>query len=188
MTQYSLKRRLKEIGARGGNSVKKELSQLHNMHTFILQDPSEITREMKQNSISSLMFLKERINGDVKSRACANISKQCTYIKKEDTTSPTKCMEGVFLTSFIEAYEERAVVIFNIPGAFLHTETNQDIIMILEGPLDEIIVLVDLSLYCRYINKNSKGNPLLYVKMCKALYGILRSALLFYRKMVKNLE
>ena len=35
MTQYSLKRRLKELGARGENSVKKELSQLHNMHTFI---------------------------------------------------------------------------------------------------------------------------------------------------------
>ena len=60
--------------------------------------------------------------------------------------------------------------------------------MILEGPLDEIIVLVDLSLYCRYINKNSKGNPLLYVNMCKALYGMLRSALLFYRKLVKELE
>ena len=44
MTQYSLKRGLKELGARGVNTVKKELSQLHNMHTFITQDPRVIPR------------------------------------------------------------------------------------------------------------------------------------------------
>ena len=135
MTQYSLNRRLKELGARGGNSVKKELSQLHNMHTFILQDPSEITREMRKKAIASLMFLKEKINEDVKVRTCANGSKQRTYIKKEDATSPTACMEAVFLTALIEAYEERAVVMFDIPGAFLHTEIDEDFITVLEGPL-----------------------------------------------------
>ena len=44
MTQYSLKRGLKELGARGINALKKELSQLHNMHTFITQDPRVIPR------------------------------------------------------------------------------------------------------------------------------------------------
>ena len=82
MTQYSLKRGLKELGARGGNVFKKELSRLHNMHTFIPQDPREITREMIQKDISSLMFLKEKINGDVKVRACANGRNQRTYINK----------------------------------------------------------------------------------------------------------
>ena len=81
-TQYSLKIRMKKFGARGENSVKKEFLYLHNMHTFITQDTSEITREMKQKSVASLMFLKEKINGDVKGRACANGRKQCTYIKK----------------------------------------------------------------------------------------------------------
>ena len=71
-----------ELGAWGVNAVKKELSQLHNMHTFIPKDLSEITRGMRKKSIASLMFLKEKINGDVKGRACANGSKQRTYIKK----------------------------------------------------------------------------------------------------------
>ena len=44
MKQYSLKRGLKELEARGRNAFKKELSQLHNMHTFTPQDPRKITR------------------------------------------------------------------------------------------------------------------------------------------------
>ena len=47
MTQYSFKRRLKDLRSRGGDSVKKDLSRMHAMHTFILQDPRKITRDMK---------------------------------------------------------------------------------------------------------------------------------------------
>lgn len=35
---------------------------------------------------------------------------------------------------------------------------------------------------------NSKGKQLLYVKCYKAVYGLLRSALLFYKKLVADLE
>ena len=52
----------------------------------------------------------------------------------------------------------------------------------------ELMVQVNQCLYRKYITTNSNGKPLLYVKMCKALYGMLRSALLFYRKLVKYLE
>ena len=92
------------------------------------------------------------------------------------------------MTSLIESYEERAVAIFDIPGAFLHTDTDKDVIMVLEGPLAELMVQVDPYLYRKYMTRNYKGKTLLYVKMCKALYGMLRSALLFYRKLVKELE
>jgi hypothetical protein len=78
--------------------------------------------------------------------------------------------------------------VFDIPGAYLHTETNEDVIMVLEGPLAELMVKVVPSLYRKYITTNSKGKALLYVKMQKALYGLLRSALLFYKKLVKDLE
>ena len=48
------------------------------------------------------MFLKEKINGNVKGRACANGSKKRTYINKEDATSPTSFTEAVFLEDLIE--------------------------------------------------------------------------------------
>ena len=52
----------------------------------------------------------------------------------------------------------------------------------------ELMVQVDPYLYRNYITTNSKGKSLLYVKICKALYRILRSDLLFYRNLVKDLE
>ncbi len=50
------------------------------------------------------------------------------------------------------------------------------------------MVKVDPKLYRPFVITNSKGKSLLYVKMHKALYGLLRSALLFYKKLVSDLE
>ena len=50
------------------------------------------------------------------------------------------------------------------------------------------MVKVDPSFYHKYVTVNSKGNSLIYVKIHKALYRILRSALLFYQKLVRDLE
>lgn len=60
--------------------------------------------------------------------------------------------------------------------------------MMLKGRLTELMVTVDPSLYQKYITVDSKGEAILYVQMHKALYGMLRSALLFYKKFVSDLE
>jgi hypothetical protein len=134
------------------------------------------------------MFLKEKRNGEIKGRACADGRKQRKTINKEDAASPTMATESVFITAAIEAHEGRHVTIFDILGAYMHTETDEDIIMVLEGRLAELMVKVAPNIYQKYITTNSKGKALLYMKMQKALYGLLRSALLFYKKLVKDLE
>ena len=40
----------------------------------------------------------------------------------------------------------------------------------------------------KYVITNTKGAKILYIRMQKALYGMLRSALLFYLKPVKDLK
>jgi hypothetical protein len=60
--------------------------------------------------------------------------------------------------------------------------------MILKGRLAELMVPVAPNLYRKYISVDRKGTAILYVKMQKAIYGLLRSALLFYKKLVANLE
>ena len=57
---------------------------------------------------------------------------------KQDTTSPTVSTESVFITSVIDAHEGRDVACFDIPGAFLHADSDEDITMILKGWLGEI--------------------------------------------------
>ena len=50
------------------------------------------------------------------------------------------------------------------------------------------MVKVNPSLYRRYGTSLKMGVGMLYVKLTKALYGLLCSALLFYKKLRGNLE
>ena len=51
-----------------------------------------------------------------------------------------------------------------------------------------MMVQVDPELYRKYIITSPRGHPMLCVRLNKALYGLLRSALLFYKKLVSELE
>ena len=50
------------------------------------------------------------------------------------------------------------------------------------------MVKVDPYMYREYVTTSKKGVPVLYVKLDKALYGMLRVALLFYKKLRRDLE
>ena len=43
-------------------------------------------------------------------------------------------------------------------------------------------------IYKKYVTVNRKGELVLYVEALNALYGIMKAALLFYIKFVKNLK
>ena len=136
------------------------------------------------------MFLVEKRDGRIKARTVADGSKQKKQegYKKEDSASPTVSNEAVMITSAIEAHERRDVATIDVPNAYLHAYTNEDIVMLLKGRVAELMVLVDPTLYRKYIKKDSKGQSLLYVRMNKALYGLLESALRFYEKLVADLK
>jgi hypothetical protein len=88
----------------------------------------------------------------------------------------------------INAHEERDVACFDIPGAFLHADSDEDITMILKGRLVELMAKVAPNLYRKFISVDAKGLAILYIKMQKAIYGLFRSALLFYKKLVSDLK
>ena len=82
------------------------------------------------------------------------------------------------LTSAIEVHELRHIACFDIPGAFLHTKfKDRDIFMLLKGKLTELMTLVESKLYRAHRRCNTKGESMLYVKVTKALHGMLKSAL-----------
>ena len=126
------------------------------------------------------MLLAEKRNGDVKGRAVADGRKQCQYIKKEDASSPTASLEAILIVASIAAHEGRDVATIDLPGAYLHTDSDEDVILHLKDKLAELMATIDPKLYRKYISHDAKGRPELYVKVQKATYGLLRSALLFY--------
>ena len=60
------------------------------------------------------------------------------------------------------------------------------IIMLLRGKMVDLLVKLQPELYRKYVIFSKNGEPMLYDKLLKALYGLLRSTLLFYKKLADN--
>ena len=133
------------------------------------------------------MFLTEKCTGEVKARACADGSVQRQHIAKEEAAAPTVTSEAIFVQATIYAHENRDTATCDIPGAFLQANNPDYVLMRLDGILAELMAKVDPKLYCKYITTNAKGKPVLYIQLEKAVYGLMKSALLFYRKLVADL-
>ena len=188
--QYSLKKGIELFGDEAEKAATKELQQIDDMDTYIPVDPRRLSAEDRRKALSALFFLTRKRDGRLKGRKCAIGSKQRTYegYQKSDGTSPTVSTDGVIMTSVIDAHEKRDVAIVDIPGAFLNTKNDEDILMCLRGKLVELMVRMNPKLYRPHVRIGHKGVPILYVKLNKALYGLLRAALLFYKKLRRELE
>lgn len=187
-TQYSLKAGLSRFKEAGEEALKKELTQLHDMDVFVPIPESNLSDEQKRKALSMVTFIKQKRDDRVKGRVCANGQKQREDFTKEEAASPTVTNESVFLTVIIDAKEGRDVATVDITGAYLHAVNDHDVHMILEGKLAELMELVAPHIYRKHITTNHKGQPILYVRLHKALYGILKSALLFYKKLSGDLK
>ena len=151
-------------------------------------DSTNLMKKQREKAVASLIFMKEKRTEDIKGRSCADRSNQWGKINKEDAASTMAVTESVLITEVVDEHGGCNVATFDIPGAYLHTEMYEDIIVLLEGPLDDLVVKVALNIYHKYVIMSSKGRPLLFVRIQKALYGLLRSTLLFYIIVVKDLE
>ena len=151
-------------------------------------DPKKMTKEESEKVIRSILLTKMKSSGTCKSRAVADGSKQRGSVEDEDKASPTASLRAILLTAIIEALEERDVATVDIPNAFLHSELSEEdqVIMKLHGELAEILVKLAPEIYRSYI-VTERGKKVLYVKLKKALYGLLKSALLFYEKLSQDL-
>ena len=83
-----------------------------------------------------------------------------------ETSSPMVSLEAMMLSCTIDAKEGRHVTVTDIPGGFLHEDMDQDIHMLLEGPIVELNIKPQPRLYRKYIwkNKNNKTNDVCQTK------------------------
>eukprot|EP00957_Ditylum_brightwellii_P032353 2450847-Ditylum_brightwellii.AAC.1 len=105
---------------------------------------------------------------------------------KEEAASPTVSPELVLLTSIIDTKEGRDVATTDIPVMYPNADMNDEVIMVMEGRLAELMVQTAPERYRKYLGIEKDNKPILYVKLQKALYRCLKSALLFYNKLVRN--
>jgi hypothetical protein len=188
--QVSFKQNLKLWGENGYEAAFKEMDQLHRRDVFKPLEAKELTKEEKQKTMESHIFLKEKKDGSIKGRTVAEGRKQRGHVSKEDASSPTPSLDAILLSCIIDAMEGRDVATIDIPNAFVQTKLDLDgerITMKVRGKLAELLVKTEPSLYRKYIIIEN-GQEVLYMELLRALYGKLMSELLFYKQLVIDLE
>jgi hypothetical protein len=98
---------------------------------------------------------------------------------KEESSSPTVAIESLMLSCIIDAKEHRDVATVDIPGAFMHTDMDEDIYMKIDGKMAELLSEINAS-YRSHVTVEH-GKKCLNVRLKKALYGTLKAALLFWK-------
>jgi hypothetical protein len=104
--QYSLEAGLKHFGERGETAVSKELKQFNVYDVFEPLYANKLSDEEKSKALTLLIFMKEKQDGNVKARSCANGSVQREHVAKEEAVAPTVALESVFVTATIDAKDK----------------------------------------------------------------------------------
>ena len=102
------------------------------------------------------------------------------FISKGETSSSFVSIYALTAICLIDAIEGRYVVATaDILGVSLQANIYEDVWIEFEGEMIDIFVSIDVKLYGPYVCKY-RNKKFLYAKAKKAIYGCLRSALLFY--------
>ena len=127
--------------------------------------------------MSAVNLIKEKWDGQIKGRTCADGSRQRRYLKQDESVaSPTAALESLIILLLIDAYEDRDVATYDGPGAYLHAKllpraNNERVLMKLTGDFVNIMFKVNLEHTKNVIVEN--GKKVLYLEILRALYGCI---------------
>lgn len=182
LANISVKRGIRDLGIDAIVSIMKELQQLDDKGVFDPMIHNKLDNNQKRKALRTIMFLKLKRDGRLKSRLCADGRGQPRQygVTEVKVSSPTVATESVFTTAAIEAFEERHVVTADIEGAYLHAniegaDDDDEVIIVLDPIMTTILVAI-CPHYEQFISRCNR----LFIKLRKALYGLIQSARLFY--------
>jgi len=186
-TQMSAKRGIAVFGKKAIEAIFKEFKQLHDKGVFRPIDPKSLTPDQKRKALREITIIKEKRCGKIKGRTCADGRPQRNYISKDESSSPTISNDAFLMSLIIDALEERDVATADVEGAYLNADMEDFVIMKITSK-DHIQILCSVDEeYRKYIETDDSGNMVLYLQLMKALYGCIKSALLWYRLFAETL-
>jgi Reverse transcriptase (RNA-dependent DNA polymerase)/Zinc knuckle len=178
LTQMSAAAGIKIYGQPAVDAILKEFCQLHDKGVFEPKQALSLTIAQKKGSLRAVNLIKEKRSGDIKGRTCADGSVQRSRYTKTETSSPTVSNEALMYTILVDAKERRDVATADVVGAYLNAEMDDFTLMKLSEEAVNIMVQVN-ELYLPFVS-NENGKQVLYLQLKKALYGCVKSALLWY--------
>ena len=148
-----------------------------------------MSKDEKHKALDAVNLIELKRGGRLKGGSCANGSKQRSYLAEYDSVaSPTVSLEGFCTTPLIGAYEGREHISFDVPGTFLQAEMPDDKLVLLRfrGRMADMLREVNKE-YVKHVAYEN-GKKVLYVKVIRAMYGCIESALQWYKLFTTTLE
>ena len=78
--------------------------------------PDSLTVEQKRKVLREVNLIKLKRIGKLKGSMCANGSPHHKFLPREESKSPAVTMEGLLAIMVTDAYEDRKVATFDVPG------------------------------------------------------------------------
>ena len=118
--QYGFQKVMKVFKEKGHKATAKELNKnLIGKNVINMLLARSITYDVMKMSLTYLMFLKIKRSGQDKAREYTDGRPQREYIAKIESSFPCVKIDALFLSCIIDAFENRCVIVVNIPAAFL---------------------------------------------------------------------
>ena len=177
---------IKKHGDRAVKALFAEFCQLDEKSVFEAVDAKALSREQKYAALRAINLIKEKRSGKLKGRTCADGRSQRGQYTKEQTASPTISTDALMLSLIIDSVEERDVATADVVGAYLLADMDDFVLVKLTGDAVDIM--------CKANNKYESfvavenGTKVLYLRLLKALYGCVKSALLWYELFTSTLQ
>ena len=138
-----------------------------------------LTTAQRKDALRALSLIKEKRCGTLKGRTVADGRPQRALYDKSETASPTVSTDGIMLTVVADAHEGRDVGTPDIAGAYLKAYMKDFVVMKVTGQMVNILCKMNPK-YEEYVILEG-GVRTLYVRLVKAIYGCVKSALLWYK-------
>ena len=185
-TQMSANAGIRKHGKAAETALMKEFTQLENLSVYQMIDPRTLTREQRNAALRAHNLVKEKRNGTLKGRTVADGRKQRNLYDKSETASPTVSTDALLLTVIVDAHESRDVGTADIAGAYLKADMDDFVVIKFTG--QSVRILYEMNPEHKKFIVIENGSETLYGRLDKALYGCVKSALLWYKLFTENLR
>jgi hypothetical protein len=186
MTQMTATAGIKKHGQKAIDALLKEFCQLDNKSVFAAVDAGTLSAKQKFAALRAINLIKEKRDGTIKGRSYADGRPQRALYTKEQSASPTVSTDALMISLMIDAKERRDVATTDVVGAYLLADMDEYVLLKLTGESVDIMCTVNAKYVAFVVIEN--GKKVLYLQLKKALYGCVRSALLWYELFAGTLK
>lgn len=138
---------------------------------------STFSRQQKKRASRAINLVMEKRCGKLKGRIVADGSVQRDLYSKEETASSTISNNALMLNMVVDAWENRHVATSDVDGAYLHADMDSFTLLKLE--CEEVDIMCKVNAQYEIIVSLEKRKRVLYLHLLKALYGCVKSVLLW---------